>query len=72
VFPPKRLQVQISYKRLQAYKVTRQVSGGGGFPCPTNEGVLYTNLESCMVVTLKIDYYYYIINKKKVFSYNII
>jgi hypothetical protein len=32
---------------------------GGGGPFPTNKGVSYTNLVSSLVVTLKIDYYYY-------------
>jgi hypothetical protein len=28
-------------------------------PCPTNKGISYTNLVSDLVMTLKIDYYYY-------------
>jgi hypothetical protein len=30
-----------------------------GVPCPTNKGVSYTNLVYSLVVTLKLDYYYY-------------
>jgi hypothetical protein len=30
-----------------------------GVPCPTNKGVSYTNLVFGLVVTLKLDYYYY-------------
>jgi hypothetical protein len=33
-----------------------------GVPCPTNKGVSYTNFVSGLVVTLKIDYYYYYYN----------
>jgi hypothetical protein len=38
---------------------TSQISLGEGVPCPINKGVSYTNLVSGLVVTLKLDYYYY-------------
>jgi hypothetical protein len=36
-----------------------QIAARRGVACPTNKGVSYKNLVSGLVVTLKIDYYYY-------------
>jgi hypothetical protein len=38
-----------------------QIATWRGVPCPINKGFSYTNLVSNLTMTLKLDYYYYII-----------